>query len=134
MNNDTLNALIQMQTDTSKASEESYRAEQLKALGDDADTRIQAINDWSKNNVNDELKDAFNSLATSADGVGVLEHLIGLTKEQSPASSEFQNNSTSSLEEVKAMFLEKDEFGNRKMSVDPVFRNKVNALWEKANA
>lgn len=133
MNNDTLNSFLQMQQNGSKASEESYRAEQLKALGEDADTRIQAINDWSKNNVGEELKDAFNSLATSADGVGVLEHLIGLTKEQSPAGSEFQSHDVKSKDEVQAMFLETNENGDRKMSVDPKFRAKVNELWAKAN-
>ena len=57
-------------------------AEKVK-LGDNADARLEAVTLWTQNNFNEEEFGAIQMLASTAEGVGVLEKIMEMQKSSS---------------------------------------------------
>jgi len=102
---------------------EAYQAEQIKALGDTAQERMTNVNDF----LNANLGEAHGVDVQSAKGIEGIEKLIAMTKQTAPATQE--SRPTMDKEQVKAMRFAVDKnSGERRMSVDPEYRAKVEAL------
>ena len=54
---------------------------EIKALGPNAQSRLASIRDWGKANLDDAQFQAMRVLASTAEGVGVLEAIISKTRE-----------------------------------------------------
>lgn len=132
LDNDGFNKLVQMYNDTMAEQEGQYEAqlkEEMAKLGDNAQGRIQNINDWSKANLSEEEQGVIDRIATDAEAVQFLESMIARTKPQGMAQShQVKSNPVYSKEEIREMQMAKDANGNRKMSTDREYYNKVMSL------
>lgn len=112
---------------------EEFRTEELKALGNNADTRVSNLNSWANANLPAEMIEGFQAMATSASSVKAMERLVAMTRSAPIASDNAAPVSGPTAEEVKAMQFEKDEHGNRRMQTDPAFRQKFRELSNKVH-
>lgn len=126
VNNDALNSIIAMDREATAKATEQYVAEQKEALGKDADTRLTNIADWARATFGEDKMETFNGMITSAAGVELFEAAMKVSQGTAPAAAASPVN-THSSESLKAMRYAKAENGERKMSMDPQYRAKVEA-------
>ena len=123
LSNDGLNSLIEGYDKYQQEQGEKYQQEQVAILGENATERLTNVNDFLKANVGEN-----HGIDTqSAAGIESIERLIAMTKQSAPAAQAAQAPIVDA-DKVKAMRFAKDEFGNRRMSSDPAYRTKVEAL------
>jgi len=127
LSNDALNSIIEMDKDASQKATEDYVAEQKEILGKDADTRLTNLSDWAKAQVGEDMMDTFGAMITSAKGVEMMEGLMKQMQGTAPApSQQTQTVSKDTLNEMR--FAIDKNSGERRMSIDPAYRAKVEAL------
>lgn len=119
--------LYSMQMVAEAKADQEHVAEQMKALGNNADARVNNIGLWADKNLDPELSGGLKNMATTAEGVKALEKLITMTGNKQVDIDNSQANSGSTAEEVTAMQFEKDDNGNRRINTDKEF----NARYEK---
>ena len=124
-----LSSLIEGYNEHMQTQQEAYQKEQLKALGDNAEERIKNAADWVKGNLGEDYMEALNSTFVGAKGIEAIEKLKEMTTQSTPTQAPVAT--APDRETLQAMRFAKDEFGNRKMSVDPKYRAKVIALEEQ---
>jgi len=100
---------------------EDHKANEMAALGKDADRRIDGIIQWGNANLDAETMAGLEEAAQSAAAVKAIEALIGKTR-NAPVASDAQAAPSISADEVSAMQFAKDENGNRKINTDPAFK------------
>ena len=122
-----VNLYAMQQLAGAKANDE-YRADQMKQLGTDADSRIKNITDWAGAKLDGETFEALKSLTTSAESVKVFEQIIAMTRNASVDVDNSQSTSGASAADVSKMQFEKDANGGRRIQTDPAFK----AQYEKA--
>lgn len=108
---------------------DTVRAEEMKALGNNAERRLENIQDWAKQNLDSDTGEALAAAMTSAGAVQAIEAVIAKTR-NAPQVQELVSAPAVSHEELKAMQVAKDEFGNPKMN-DKAYRAKVNKLYDQ---
>lgn len=131
MNQDGFNQMINLyamqQVAQNKAADELREAE-LKALGNNAQSRIENIQQWASKNLDSETLAGLEGFATNAGAVKAIEQLIKMTG----AKSMDVDNTTPAPgideTEVRKMQFELDENGNRRIQTDKAFK----AKYEKA--
>lgn len=131
MSQDGLNGLVNlyaMQQVADQKANEEYKAEQMKELGTNAESRVQNIQQWASKNLDAESLAGLEGFASSAGAVKALEQLIKLTGNTSVDADETTTNNGSSAEEVQKMQFELDSNGNRRLQTDPEFRAKFNKM------
>ena len=126
LNNDALNSIISMDAEFRNTQRDSYAQEQRELLGKDAESRLNNIQDWARANLGEDAMDEFSSLITSAKSVEIFEKLSKLSLGTAPAP--IAAKPTLDKDTITQMRFAKDEFGNRKMSSDPAYRAKVEAM------
>jgi len=127
LNNDALNSIVQMDMEATKEAQETYVTEQKEILGKDAETRLTNLSDWARAQVGEEMMDTFGGMITSAKGVEMMEGLMKQMQGTSPApAQQTQTVSKDTLNEMR--FAIDKNSGERKMSIDPAYRAKVEAL------
>ncbi len=139
LNNEALNSIIEMSNATSdiqaeeqNKAREAYVQEQKDLLGVDAQARLANLSDWAKVQIGEESMEAFNGMITSAKGVEIIESFMKSSQGTSP--SQVQSKQVVDRDTLSTMRFAKDEFGNRKMSSDPAYRAKVEAMEAEAHA
>ena len=75
---------------------------EVEKLGDNAGARIEAVALWAQKNVPEEFSDEVMRLGQSADGVRLLEHLMGQMQETS-VSGDATSPTALSLDELNTM-------------------------------
>ena len=111
---------------------ESYKAEEIKSLGANAESRINNLNDWAARNLTQEMVDGFQEMATSANAVKTLEKLVAMTRSAPINDNDAPEPGGVTVDEIKKMmFEEKDARGNRRYATDREFRKKVDSMAEK---
>lgn len=112
---------------------EQSKQDEIKALGNNAQTRLNNLSAWASANLSEDLVEGFQQMTATAASVKALEHMIGLTRSAPLSSADLQSAGGVTEEEVKSMLFAKDEFGNRKINTDPSFKaeyeKKRDALW-----
>lgn len=126
INNEALNKIIQLERETTEAETQAYLAEQKELLGKDADARIKNVVDWTRANLGEDTLDEIKGMITSAKSVEIFEAIAKLNKGTAPAPA--QTAPSVDRDTIKQMRFAVDEYGNRKMSSDPAYRAKVEAL------
>jgi len=121
-----LHDLVTQYRDNQQAMQEEYMKAEVEKLGKDADYRIKNVTDWAKANLGEGYVDSLNASFPGAQGIEALEKIMKLTTVQQPAQK--SQAPMADAEQIKAMRFAKDEFGNRKMSTDPSYRKRVEAL------
>ena len=123
LSNDGLNGVLEVITQAETAQANAYRESQIEALGKDADTRIKNATDWVRANLGDDAVEGVNSMWVGAKGIEAIEKMMKLSQGTAPA--EKPANTFADAEKLKAMRFAKDEYGNRRMSSDPAYRDMV---------
>ncbi|MDH5182450.1 MAG: hypothetical protein OEX12_01050 [Gammaproteobacteria bacterium] len=132
MNNEGFNQMVDLYFRGHMADLEAIdkiREEEIKSLGNNAERRLNNIQDWAKVNLDSDASAALIDSLTSAATVHAVEQLIAKTRNAQQVQDS-PSQTTISHEELRAMQVAKDEFGNPKMN-DPEYRNKVNKLYDQ---
>ncbi len=98
-------------------------------LGDKAEERIESANLWAKKNLTPDSYDAISQFASRADGVKVIEELMGLTKEAPIPQHETQIDVKPSLADLRSMMNDPRYHEDGKK--DPAYIEKVTQLFNK---
>lgn len=131
LNNEGFNRLAELYIKGQMAdleAGEAVRAEEMKALGDNAQRRLDNISDWAKAQLDaDDAQGLLDSLQSAA-AVQAIEKVIAKTKnapqlQDTPAAPSIDGS------KLREMMLAKDQYGNRKMTSDPAYAKEVNRLY-----
>lgn len=107
---------------------EANKAEQMKALGNNAQTRVDNLGKWATANLSEDQFQDFQELSQTAAGVKVLEKMVSMTR-AAPLNTNDGNQVKGGTEaDVLAMQFEKDDNGNRRINTDPEFKKKYKEL------
>lgn len=120
--------LYAMQQVADAKADSEYQAEQMKALGANAGSRIQNIEQWGGKNLDAETFEALKGMATSVESVKAIEQMISMTRNASVDVDNAAPAPGATTEDVSAMQFEKDEHGNRRINSDPEFKKRYQKL------
>lgn len=127
MNNDMYTEIISMYNEVQSQQQEAFIAEQKAQLGDNGETRLKNINDWVKANVPESMRENVINWTQTAADVEALETFINMTKGQKIATPDMVTTTPEFTEEgLRKLMSETDDYGRRRVKVDPAFRKKVN--------
>lgn len=101
---------------------EEARAAEMKALGNNAQQRIDGINQWASANLDEETVAGLQDAAQSASAVKAIEALINKTRNAPMAADNVAAAPAVSESEVREMQFALDENGQRRINVDPEFK------------
>ena len=105
------------------------RTNELESLGKDAGTRLQSLSDWGKASLTASEWQIYQGVANTADGVRLLESLVGKSREAPLAQGTVQPRSSTTPDELKKMRTEKNDSGQLLMSIDAEHRRKVQQAY-----
>lgn len=103
------------------AQQEATNAD-IASLGDNADRRLNNLNQWASKNLPEDLMEGFKDAAVSADAVKAMEQLVSMTRNAPVQVDDAAAVPAISQEEVTKMQFAKDDNGNRKIQTDPAFK------------
>jgi hypothetical protein len=135
MNQEGFNQMINLYAETVAAENmaiEAIKDEQMKALGNSAESRINNLNAWANANLSEDMIPGFQSLGQTADGIKTLERLVAMTR-SAPLSNDSAEPAPTgaTAEEVREMQFALDDNGNRKIAVDPEYRKRYEKLRDR---
>lgn len=136
MNQEGLNKMVNLYANVQAAEQKAlqeYKAEELKALGSNAETRVNNLNAWANANLPPELMEGFQGMAQSAAAVQAMERLVAMTRAAPMNANAASPVSGPTAEDVHKMQFEKDEHGNRRLQTDPAFRRKFEEMANKVH-
>lgn len=107
---------------------EQLREEEFKALGNNAQTRLDNLNAWATTNLPADMAEGFRDLALSAKAVQTLERLVSMTRNAPINPSGGTPSPGASKKELEELMFAKDKYGQRKMR-DPEYAKMVNEKW-----
>jgi len=110
-----------MELARNNAEKEAVTAD-IASLGDNADRRLNNLNQWASKNLPTDLVEGFKDAAVSADAVKAIEQLVSMTRAAPVEANDSSASPGISAAEVHKMQFEKDERGNRRIATDPAFR------------
>lgn len=131
MSQEGLNGMLNlyaMQMVAEQKANQEFAAEQMKALGPQAESRVNNIQQWASKNLDAETKTALEGMATSAEAVKAIERLITMSRSAPVDVDNSAPSSSAGVEEVQAMQFAKDENGNRRINTDPAFKARYQKL------
>lgn len=126
MNQEGFNGLLDLYASVNLAGAEDAKAQhakELESLGDNATSRLKNLSDWGSANLDQDMFSKLEGLATTADNVEVIEHMIGKML-GAPVNATTQVATGVTAEEVKAMQFALDDHGNRLINTDREARAK----------
>ena len=139
MSQDMANQLVNMFVEGQYAdvlgaqeAEESRVAEEMSKLGDNAQQRLNNIENWARANLNKEQAEGLAEMATTAASVQAIEALIAKSRNAPMNNEEMNNVSQISQQELQALQFAKDDNGNRRMATDPEYRKMVQEKMAQA--
>ena len=138
INQETANDLVNMFVESEYAksleggeAETARVAEQMALLGDNAQQRVNNIDNWSKANLTPEQAEGLTGMATSAASVQAIEALIAKSKNAPMQTNDVNPASQISRQELETLQYARDEHGNRKMQSDPDYNKMVKAKYRE---
>ena len=99
-------------------------------LGDNGKERVEAASMWSKKHLSPEGFNTIQDLASTADGVKVVEELMKLTKDSTMPSSNTAIDAQATQDDLKSMLNDPRYWDSNKR--DPGYVRRVTELYEKA--
>lgn len=134
MNQEGFNQMVElyaMQQAAEMQQVEQIRADEMKALGDNAESRINNLSAWANANLPPDLIPGFNEMAQTAEAVKAMERLVAMTRSAPLAGEGAQAATGPTSADVKAMLFATDEHGRRKIDSDPAFKAEYLRLRDK---
>lgn len=129
--NEFANKLIETYINAQQEQAQAQIANEMKLLGENADYRIKAIQDFSASAIPSHLQDTFKAMVSTAGSVEVIEALMAKAQgsKVAPESSTTSNKMDST--KLREMMMAVDDNGNLKASIDPEYRRKVDAMYKE---
>ena len=103
---------------------------EVQKLGDNGKDRVEAAEMWSKKHLSPEGYTAVSKLASSAEGVKVIEELMKLNKDSNMPTQTTQIDASASADDLRSMLNDPRYYDSNKR--DPAYVKRVTALYEKA--
>lgn len=103
---------------------------EMQKLGDNARERVEAAELWSKKNLSPESYQTFSSVASTAEGVKVIEEIMKMTKDSPMPSTPTQVSVAPNLQDLKSMINDPRYYDSNRR--DPAYVKRVEELFEKA--
>lgn len=103
---------------------------EMQRLGDNAKERVEAAELWSKKNLSPESYQTFSSVASTAEGVKVIEEIMKMTKDSPMPSTPTQVSVAPNLQDLKSMINDPRYYDSNRR--DPAYVKRVEELFEKA--
>lgn len=131
MDNEAFQKTISNYADSQIAQIEARLDEEKKALGENADVRLEAVTLWAEKNFKEDELSAIQQVATTAAGVRALEKLMGKGREGGPSLDEGEPLSGDDMTEEQARSLMQDPryWDNKRR--DPEIVKKVQDFFQK---
>ncbi len=127
LSNDGYNQIIESQHAAKAQRHAEFNQAQMKALGENADYRLQNIRDFAVANLGEGGFDTVDAMIKDAKGVEMFETMIKKMSASSNAPAEVKASAKSS-ESVKEMRFAIDKnSGQRRMAMDPAYAALVRA-------
>lgn len=113
------------------ASLQVNKEKEIKDLGDNADRRLDALGKWGSANLDAETYEIFRGVASTAEGVKLLEALVSNSRDHRIKDEQGGHVPQSGLtpESVKEMANKKNEHGQLLASIDPNYKKKVDQAY-----
>ena len=103
---------------------------EMQKLGDNAKERVEAAELWSKKNLSPESYQTFSSVASTAEGVKVIEEIMKMTKDSPMPLTPTQVSVAPNLQDLKSMINDPRYYDSNRR--DPAYVKRVEELFEKA--
>ena len=103
---------------------------EIQKLGDNGKARVEAAEMWSKKHLSPDGYTAVAKLASSAEGVKVIEELMKLNKDSNMPVQTTQMDVSASADDLRSMLNDPRYYDSSKR--DPAYVKRVTALYEKA--
>jgi len=103
---------------------------EMQKLGDNAKERVEAAELWSKKNLSPESYQTFSNVASTAEGVKVIEEIMKMTKDSPMPSTPTQVSVAPNLQDLKSMINDPRYYDSNRR--DPAYVKRVEELFEKA--
>ena len=103
---------------------------EVQKLGDNGKDRVQAAEMWSKKHLTPEGYGSFAKLASTAEGVKVIEELMKLNKDSNMPTQTTQIDVAASADDLKSMLNDPRYYDSSRR--DPAYVKRVTELYEKA--
>ena len=132
LNNDGFNAFADLYFKGQIAdvqAMEAHKETEMKALGNNAQRRLDNVTDWAKHHLDADTGDKLASVMTSAASVEAIEAIISRTR-NAPQVNDAPAAESISHDSLKEMQVAKDEYGNPKMN-DPAYRERVRKMYSQ---
>jgi len=120
--NEGINAFVNNEVSALPSAED-----EKKSLGDNAQARIEAAELWSKKNLSTDAYETMAKIASSANGVKLIEEIMKLNKDAPIPNTETAIEAAPSLSDLRAMMKDKRYW----LDKDPAYITKVSNLYEK---
>ena len=122
LNQDSFTSLVEGYDKYQEEQHDSQIAQAREELGKDADQRIKNVQDFLFAQLGEELTADFADALNSSAAIKSIEILMNKNNStKGPAKLE----TTSKADDINALRFAVDEFGNRKMSIDPEYRKRI---------
>lgn len=132
INNEGFNRLTELYFKGQLADTEAIAAAQedeMKALGPNAQRRLDNLSDWAKHHLDSETTEKLESAMISASAVEAIEAVIAKTRNAVQATDAAPANDISH-EKLREMMNAKDDFGNPKMN-NKEYARQVDKLYSQ---
>lgn len=103
---------------------------EMQKLGDNAKQRVEAAELWSKKNLSPESYQTFSNVASTAEGVKVIEEIMKMTKDSPMPTTPTQVSVAPNLQDLKSMINDPRYYDSNRR--DPAYVKRVEELFEKA--
>ncbi len=103
--------------------------QEMQKLGDNANSRIEAADLWSKKYLTPESYDSLSKLASTAEGVKASEEIMSLTKTQPLPNSNTVVDAELEENDLRSMMNDPRYYDPSQR--DPAYYDKVTRLYEK---
>jgi hypothetical protein len=103
--------------------------QEMQKLGDNANSRIEAADLWSKKYLTPESYDSLSKLASTAEGVKAIEEIMSLTKTQPLPNSNTVVDAELEENDLRSMMNDPRYYDPSQR--DPAYYDKVTRLYEK---
>lgn len=103
---------------------------EMQKLGDNARERVEAAELWSKKNLSPESYQTFSNVASTAEGVKVIEEIMKMTKDSPMPTTPTQVSVAPNLQDLKSMINDPRYYDSNRR--DPAYVKRVEELFEKA--
>lgn len=128
MSQNMFNDLVSRVNDYQQGQIEGGKAAAMEALGENAEARINNVNNWLNTNAPKEMIDIIAPMGTSAESIQAMEWFIEKSKGTTVANEHVTSPAKMSDSEFAAELMAKDSHGNLKISVDPQYKKKMDEL------